>query len=471
MSHPDHVLRRIPPIDALVDRFGHGELEAVPRPLLVESVRAVVAALRTRLTDPAGREEVEGFFTSGRFEREVTARLEAMLGRRHRSVINATGILLHTGLGRAPLAEEAIDAAADAARYAVVEVDPDTGERDLREVRIARLLCDLTGAEAATVVNNNAAAVLVCLRALAAGRRVIVSRGELVEIGGGFRMPAVMEESGCSLVEVGSTNRTYVADYDRAIDDRTGMLLKVHTSNFRVVGFTHEPSVAELAQLARARAVPFVYDLGSGLLRDVAVAPLEQEPTVASALAGGADLVTFSGDKLIGGPQAGMIVGRRDLIDRLRGSALFRAVRPGKLDLAALEATLLAWRRSQTAPPDLPLYRALARSIDELREQALTFAAQLCSIAGVRAEVVETAGFLGSGSAPVRHFRGMAVAVEWADASADELLGRLRRQRPPIFARIDEGRVLLELRAVFDDQMPLLKRLVTRLLNRETEPS
>ena len=464
MTETAEALRRIPKIDALTERLGEGELAAIPRPIVVEVVRGLVDDVRRQVVDGSLDGTVDECFQGDRLIAEVGRRIGAVLGRRHRSVINATGILLHTGLGRAPLSQDAVDAAADAARYAIVEVDPLSGERDLREERIARLLCELTGAEAATVVNNNAAACLVALRALGAGGEVIASRGEMVEIGGGFRMPAVMQESGCRLREVGTTNRTYARDYDAAVTDETTLLLKVHTSNYRVVGFTHEPSVRELKDVAATRGLPFVYDLGSGLIRAVDVAPLEDEPTVSDAVRDGADVVTFSGDKLLCGPQAGMLVGKKELIDRMRGSALFRAVRPGKLDLAALEATLLAYRRAATGLPDLPLYRALARPIAELREIATRLRDRLASIDGVRADVVDTDGFLGSGSAPVKRFAGVAVAIDARGRSARAVTDALRRLDPPVFARIEDDRVFVDLRAVFDDQLQTLTDAVVNVL-------
>ncbi len=462
MSDPRASLRRIPKIDVLLERAASAEgLVALPRALLIEAVRDVVEAYRRDVAGGGGDLAAGGeYFDTDAWLGAVRDWVSRRLRRKHVRVVNATGILLHTGIGRAPLSDAAIEAAAAAARYAVVEVDPDSGERDLRESRIAELLCELTGAEAATVCNNNAAATLLALGALAAGREVIVARGELVEIGGGFRMPDVMAASGCRLREVGTTNRTYARDYEAAIGDQTGLLLKVHTSNFRIVGFTHEPAEEELADLSRQFGIPYVYDLGSGMLRPVDVVPLSGEPDVRAAVARGADVVTFSGDKLLCGPQAGLIVGRRDLVERIRTHPFYRAVRPGKLDLAALEATLLAWRESEVGIPALPLYQALARTREDLLATADALAAALVEQAGVAIEILDTDGFLGSGSAPVRRVPGVAVAVAKDGLSPDRLADRLRRGDPRVFPRIDDGRVLLETRALFESDRDLLPAAV-----------
>ncbi|MBI4881521.1 MAG: L-seryl-tRNA(Sec) selenium transferase [Planctomycetes bacterium] len=465
MDDPATILRRIPKIDVLLGQIqSAGELAEFPRPLVAEAVRATVTRFRNALVAGAPLGEAEAFFSGRGYLEHVLAALAALLGRRHVPVINATGILLHTGLGRAPLADAAIDAAAAAARYSVLEVDPESGERDQREVRVAELLRDLTGAGAATVVNNNAAAVLLALTALAAGREVLVARGEMVEIGGGFRMPDVMQACGCRLKEVGTTNRTYVQDYARAIGPDTGLILRVHTSNFRLVGFTHAAAGEELAALAGERRLPLMYDLGSGLLRPVDVAPLQDEPAVVDAVRAGYDLVTFSGDKLLCGPQAGLVVGRAEHVNRMRAHPLFRALRPDKLCLAALEATLLAYRRAPEGLPDLPLYQALGRGQDELFAWASRLAAGLSRIAGVAAEAQDTVGFLGSGSAPAREIPGVAVAVRRAGSGPLELAERLRRGTPRVFARVDEDALVLDLRAVFADELePLFDAVVAAL--------
>ena len=418
MHDPATFLRKIPQIDLLIGRVSDDErLAGCSRALVAEAVRSVVADVRARIS-----------------------------------------------AGSAPLSDAAIGAASEAARYSVVELDPDTGERDQREIRVAELLAELTGAEAATVVNNNAAGTLLALGALAHGRQVLVARGELVEIGGGFRMPDVMRASGCQLVEVGTTNRTYARDYENANGPETGLILKVHTSNFRVVGFTHAPTEVELAELAKRYDLPYVYDLGSGLLRPVELPPLDEERSVQESVSAGADLVTFSGDKLLCGPQAGLLVGRSRWVERVRAHPLFRAMRPDKLQLAALEATLLAYREAPDRLPDLPLYAALARSQDDLRVFALHLSGGLNKLTGVRAEIAETVGFLGSGSAPARPVKGLSVLVRSSELRPDQLADMLRRGEPRVFARVEDDALLLDMRTVFADELePLFDALVTAL--------
>ena len=471
----DHAtaLRKIPKIDVLIERTGSAEdLGGLPRGLLVEAVRSLVARFRDDLRESSPAEDPERFFAEKPFNERVRAVIARRLRRRHLPVINATGILLHTGLGRAPLSDQAIAAVSDAARYAVVEIDPDSGRRDHREVRVAELLAELTGAEAATVVNNNAAATMLALAALAPGREVLVSRGELVEIGGGFRMPDVMTAAGCRLREVGTTNRTYVRDYERAFSERTGLLLKVHTSNFRLVGFTSSPREEELAELARRLGIPYVYDLGSGLLRPVDLEPLSAEPAVSDAVEAGADVVTFSGDKLLCGPQAGLLVGKEAAIAAVRGHPMFRAMRPDKLQLAALEATLLAYVRQPDGPPDLPLFLLLSRTQKDLWDLAKHLADGLAKIDGVATEILDTVGYLGSGSAPARPVKSVSLAIRHASLRPDLLADTLRRGEPIVFARVDEGAVLLDMRTVFPDEMePLFDALVLALsLSNQKEP-
>lgn len=461
MAEPSDALRAIPAIDVLLQRCV-AALPGAPRPLVLEAIREQTTRFRAAVR--AGTVADPACFEGEAFLAAIRVALERVARARHEGVLNATGILLHTGLGRAPLCDEARTAVDGAARYAVVEVDPDSGERDERELRIARLLCDLTGAEAATVVNNNAGATLLALSALAAGREVVVSRGQLVEIGGGFRMPDVMTASGAVLREVGATNRTHRSDYEAALHPGTGMLLKVHPSNFRMIGFTSAPPLAELVDLGRAHGVPVGYDLGSGLLRPVDVSPLEDEPDVRAAVETGADLIWFSGDKLLCGPQAGILVGRKDAVSKARRHPLFRALRPGKLDLAALEATLMVYRAHPDGVPPLPLFVALHTPHAELIAAARVLAETIERSTRARAIVRETVGFLGSGSAPAREFRGVAVALSCAGHAPDAIAARLRAGNPRVYPRIDADEVLLELRSIFPDQREVLSATVVAAL-------
>ena len=360
-------------------------------------------------------------------------------------VLNATGVILHTNLGRAPLSQESIGAAAAASEgYSTLELDLEDGKRGSRYGAIARLLRQLTGAEDAIAVNNNAGAMLLGLAAVAAGREVIVSRGEASEIGGGFRIPDVLVQSGARLVEVGTVNRTYATDYERAITEQTAALLVVHRSNFRVTGFTHEPSLADIAAVGARHGVPLLHDLGSGALLDTAQFGIGHETMPQESLAAGADLVFFSGDKLLGGPQAGLAAGRADLIAALRAHPLARALRADKLTLAALHRTLLHYVRGD-AMQQIPVWRMIAASQEELGERARAVAEQI----GELASVVDGSSRLGGGSLPTDELPSRLVSVDASPVGGpDELARRLRAGSPPVVARIEDELLLLDLRTV-----------------------
>ncbi|MGE5204555.1 MAG: L-seryl-tRNA(Sec) selenium transferase, partial [Chlamydiota bacterium] len=380
-----------------------------------------------------------------------------------RSIINASGVVLHTNLGRAPLAPAALDhLRAVASTYSNLEFDTSKGERGKRDVHLERLFARLfafpdSEPVATVVVNNNAAAVLLALNTLAEGGEVIVSRGELVEIGGSFRIPEVMAKSGAILREVGTTNRTRIADYDRSVNDKTRLLLRVHRSNFQITGFTEQPPLSELVELGRKRGIPVMEDLGSGALIDLRSVGISGEPGVADSLRAGVDVVTYSGDKLLGGPQAGMLSGRRELIARIRSNPLFRALRVDKLAYAALEATLLAYvRQDHDAIPALRMLRLAPEEIERRAEavkQKLEAEASRLSL-----EIVDGRSVVGGGAAPAATLPSRLLAVTCEDLSADELATRLRAGDPPIVARVEEGRVLLDLRAVFPEQDELVVR-------------
>lgn len=372
-----------------------------------------------------------------------------------RPVLNATGVILHTNLGRAPLSSRAIAAMASAAAAVSVEYDLDAGRRGERHGHAARILAEVTGAEDAVVVNNNAAAVLLALSALAARREVIVARGELVEIGGQFRIPDVLARSGAKLVEVGTTNRTYVRDYAGAISDRTAAILRVHSSNFRIVGFTAGVAAKDLADLARERGIALVHDLGSGTLLETSRYGLGEEETVQDAVRAGAAVVTFSGDKLLGGPQAGIAVGRRDAIARLRSHPLMRALRPDKLAIAALIATLVAYRDG-TAEEEIPAWRMISATPASLARRARKLAATLAA-ARIEASVIPTRSTVGGGSLPEETQPSHAVALE---GHATRLAAALRRADPPVIGHIVDDRLALDLRAVLPEDDERLERAV-----------
>lgn len=397
---------------------------------------------------------------------DLEARLAARLAPRLRRVINLTGTVIHTNLGRALLADSALQhLLAMMAGPNNLEYDLASGGRGDRDSVVEDLLCELTGAEAATVVNNNAAAVLLTLAALARDREVIVSRGELVEIGGAFRMPDVMAAAGARLVEVGTTNRTHPADYERAITERTALLMKVHTSNYAVQGFTASVDEAELARVARARGLPVATDLGSGALIDLAAHGLPREPMPQEKLAAGCDLVTFSGDKLLGGPQAGLIVGRRELVNRLRRCPLKRALRMSKLPLAALEATLRLYLRPERLAQDLPTLRLLTRPVAALEALARALQPPLAAVVAprYRVEVAALLGQIGSGSLPVERLPSAGLALEPRDKAGrgralDRLAAALRGLPLPVIGRIADDRLLLDLRGL-EDPTPFLAQL------------
>jgi len=451
--------RRLPSIERLLERLeAGGDLSRHPRRLVVACAREAVDRARRRLADTAagpgaGDVTVDALLADTRAL--LAERAAPSLGR----AINATGIVLHTNLGRAPLAESARRAVAEAAGYAVLEIDTATGARGSRQAHVAGLLRELTGAEDGLAVNNNAAAVLLALTALARGRDVIVSRGELVEIGGSFRMPDIMAAGGCRLVEVGTTNKTYLADYEAALGPEAALLVKVHRSNFAMRGFVHEAEPAELAALGRRAGVPLLFDMGSGAFVDLAARGLPAEPTVGAAVAAGADVVTASGDKLLGGPQAGLIVGRRDPLARIRAHPLARAMRIDKLDLAALEATLRVYRDPDRAWEEIPVLRFLARDPAALETAARDLAARIAEAAGEGAEVgaVATVAEAGGGALPGVELASWAVALRPRTGDVDAWDRRLRRHRPPVYARIADGRLLLDVRTLdAADLEPLL---------------
>jgi L-seryl-tRNA(Ser) seleniumtransferase len=435
--------RRLPSVDAVVRAAGETGL---PRARFVAAVREVLADARKegRLASDAGQ-----------IARAAHDRVVARDERTLRRVLNATGVVLQTNLGRAPLAPSALSAISEAAGAVSVEYDLVAGKRGERHGHASALLRELAGAEDGVVVNNNAAAVMLALAALATRREVIVARGELVEIGGGFRIPDVLRRSGAKLVEVGTTNRTYVKDFAAAIGKSTGAILRVHASNFKVVGFVASPEARSLAALAHERGIAFIHDLGSGTFADTARHGLPHEETVAEAVAAGADVVTFSGDKLLGGPQAGLAVGRAASIATLRAHPLMRALRPDKLTLAALIATLELYRDGR-AETELPVWRMIAARPTDLARRARAVALRLAA-SGVPADVVETRSTIGGGSLPEETQASHAVALgATAGAAAMSAAARLRRTRPAIVARIVDDRVALDLRAILPEDDELL---------------
>jgi len=472
------LFRELPSVDELVraPRFAT-LLEEHGATAVTDTIRSVIARLREQISsgllDGAGL----GLALEG-LNGAVEAQLRRVLSFSLRPVINATGVILHTNLGRAPLSKEALAHVREAGlSYSNLEFDVVAGERGKRDVHVERLFRKLlaeslpphveTAASAVPpgrspadlstvstiVVNNNAAAVLLALNTLAEGGEVIVSRGELVEIGGSFRIPDVMAKSGATLREVGTTNRTRIGDYEKGINERTRLLLRVHRSNFEITGFTEQPSIEELVALARRRGIPLMEDLGSGALVDLEKFGIQGEATVLDSLRGGVDVVTYSGDKLLGGPQAGLLSGRSDLITRMRANSLFRALRVDKMTYAAIEATLLAYVKREY--DKVPALKMMSLRKEEIGERAESVGRRVQS-GKVKIEIVDGESVIGGGAAPSSALPTRLLAVTCSGVSADELSERLRASDPPVIARVEEGRVLLDLRTVFPEQDHLI---------------
>jgi L-seryl-tRNA(Ser) seleniumtransferase len=451
MVHQD-LLRELPSVDELLSHQRSAPLIArFNRTFLTKQCRAVLDELRNAIRAGAlvSARDLDDDTILSKLERKVESEDRPALGR----VINATGTILHTNLGRALLAPEAVEAVRLAADQAVsLEYDVARGERGKRELALERLLIDLTGAEAATVVNNNAAAVLLALNTIAERRAVIVSRGELIEIGGAFRIPEIMAKSGAILREVGTTNRTHPEDYEMAIGEDTALLLKVHTSNYQIVGFHAEVALPELVAMGRKHRVPVMEDLGSGALVDLAAYGLPKEPVVAQRIALGADLVTFSGDKVLGGPQAGVLLGRRRLLEQITKNPLHRALRCGKLTLAALEATLRLYQQSPDVATSIPALRMFTRPLGEIEATGREVVRLLQPVLGpgVRLSLEDSTAQVGSGALPTEKIPTKVIAVEQDGMSAERIAERFRHARTPIIGRIHNDRFLLDLRTIFN---------------------
>ncbi|KAB2670218.1 L-seryl-tRNA(Sec) selenium transferase [Brucella intermedia] len=452
-------LRHLPSVDAILQMPAlAAALESFGHASVAEAVRKVLGNEREAVKSGAAPS------SNVLLAERVIHLLEASGQSSLRPLFNLTGTVLHTNLGRAILAEAAIEAATQAMRQAVsLEFDLSSGSRGERDDHLRALVCELSGAEDATIVNNNAAAVLLVLNSLASSKEAIVSRGELIEIGGAFRMPDIMTRAGTRLVEVGTTNRTHPRDYENAINSDTGLVLKVHTSNYRIEGFTREVAAPELAAIAQARGMPLVNDLGSGTLADLTAFGLAHEPTVREAVAEGADIITFSGDKLLGGPQAGFVVGRRDLIARINRNPMKRALRVDKIRLAALEATLKLYRNPQRLAEKLPTLRYLARPQAEIAAQAERLKPALEKVLGTAftVTVTECASQIGSGALPLSTVpsAGLSIAPKDGSGSALTALGASLRALPlPVIGRIEKGALVLDLRCL-DDESSFIRNL------------
>ena len=457
-------LKQLPQVQRLLESDRTAALtRRYSRDSVVDMLRQCLDELRRDIT--AGH--LNGFsFSEDSFFDRVEGALKQDRAMSLRRVINATGIVLHTNLGRAPLADQAIQAIADVARgYSNLELDLKSGKRGSRYRHIEEILCSLTASEAVMVVNNNAAAVMLVLNSMAMDSEVIVSRGELVEIGGSFRIPDVITRSGGRLVEVGSTNRTRIADYENAITDNTRALLKVHPSNYKIMGFTEEASREELVQLGRTHNLVVIEDLGSGTLVDLGEYGLPHETTVQEVLKSGVDIVTFSGDKLLGGPQAGIIAGRRDAIETMKANPLLRGLRIDKLSLAALEATLRLYLDTDTLPHTLPLLAMLTADAETLQHRASVLHAKLAAIPSIHAEIEAATGYVGGGSLPHEERPSRRVTLRADTRSAHELAEALRMNEPPILARTVDDCVALDLRTLSETELDEIAEAVRRIVS------
>ena len=460
------LLRNIPAVDEIMKNQEATELfEEFPREMVLNAVKLILDEKRKKILNQGSSDQINLDRVKMVNKDEIIQKIDLMKELSLKRVINATGIIIHTNIGRAPLSEEAVNAVIKAAKYySNLEFDISTGKRGKRYTHVKSLLQDITGAESGIVVNNNAAAVFLCLSTFAKGYEVIISRGELIEIGGSFRIPEIMEQSGAKLVEVGSTNRTHIEDYKNAITEKTRMILKVHTSNYRVVGFTSEVGLDDLNKLAKDYNLPLLLDMGSGNFMPAEELGLKDEPTVQDEVLSGADIVTFSGDKLLGGPQAGIIVGKNKYIDRLAKSPLNRALRVDKLTLAALEATLKAYVLGDEAAADIPVIKMLKMSEEELKKRADHVVRTVEKKGSVfELSVCKDSSQVGGGAYPLHDIPTYAVSLDSTPLSVNKFESLLRSLKTPVIARIKNDRVLFDMRTLLDDEVEILPDLICSL--------
>lgn len=470
MEEKQALLRQLPSVrEVLQTETAQKLMQSLPRTIVTEAVRKVIDKIRNQILSGNGAEVATAEQIAQQAQSVLWREVIPIMPR----VINATGIIVHTGLGRSLLSERAVRRLVEVATHpCALEVDEVTGERSFRDLRVEKLLCLLTGAEAATVVNNNAAAVLLILNTLAEGREVIVSRGELVEIGGSFRIPEIMKKSGSILVEVGTTNKTRLSDYERAINERTALLLKVHQSNFKIVGFTEQVPLEDLVALGQKYNLPVVEDLGSGALANVSRVGIEKEPMVQESVEAGADLVSFSGDKLLGGPQAGIVVGRKDLISKLRRNPLYRAFRCDKLTFAALEATLLSYFDEEQAWREIPTLQQIALTEREVKRRALGVARRLQKLGLPKnsVSIQPSNSQVGGGALPDQFLPTWCVVVKpKEDDKADNFAQRLRLGNPSVFCRIQKDALWFDMRTVLPSELNELAECIAKAWEQREE--
>lgn len=461
------LLRKLPAVDALLSSAELSAfIEQFPRKIVVDSIQSAIQQMREVIVADETLALTEEAITD-KVTEDAIEKITIAMSRHYRRVINAAGIILHTGLGRAVLPKAALDQIHDELKsYSMLQVDPETGGRSKRDVRVEYLLKKLTGAQAATVVNNNAAATSIVLNTFARGKEVIVSRGQLVEIGGSFRLPDVISFSGAKLVEVGATNKTHARDYKDAITENTAAIMRIHPSNYKIQGFSSEVGLEEMARIAHSNDLVMIDDVGAGSLIDMSRFGFESEPTLSESISGGADVVTCSADKLIGASQGGIILGNAPMIDAIRKNQFARIVRVGKLTLAALEATLELFLDDPTAISEVPTLRMLSRSIDDVARQAKRIAAKLKkNSGGLKVTTIDGFSQVGSGSLPAQNLPTMLVAVEPVDNNAQSLARRLRLCDTPIFTRIHKDHILIDSRTLQDGDEKILVETMLQLLN------
>jgi len=469
-SKQQNLLRMLPGVDRMLEAArAEAFFAAVPQILLTESLREVIASLREEILSEeatVGSDDLNIKTLLDRIREHVKQRLSPKLKR----VINGTGVVVHTNLGRSLLSEMAVkNLVAIGSRYSNLEFDLSKGIRGSRYAAVEEILCEISGGEAAMVVNNNAGAVLLCLETLASGKKVIVSRGELVEIGGSFRIPDVMAKSGAILKEVGTTNRTHRHDYEEAIENETGLLLKVHQSNYSMVGFTASVSLSELVELGRTYHIPVMEDLGSGTFIDLSKYGLMKEPTVQESVAAGADAVTFSGDKLLGGPQAGIIIGKKELLDRIKKNPLTRALRIDKLTLAALESTLSLYRDKDSAVASIPTLKMITTSLKDITKRARSLQRELKKLGSPRLRVIlmDLSSRVGGGALPMLNLPSKCLGIRIEGMSAN-VLERFMREKTelPVIGRIEADLFILDPRTIQDEEIPIIKNAFSDLFQR-----
>ena len=461
------LLRMLPAVDQVLEQTkNEAFFRGLPKTVVVNSIRQTLDSLRKRILDADPDITHQRLSDTWIFER-VKEAVALSLQPNLKPVINATGVVVHTNLGRSMLPAEVIENLSQiAGRYSNLEYDLVAGKRGSRFSSIETILCQISGAEAGLAVNNCAGAVLLCLETLARGKEVIVSRGELVEIGGSFRVPDVMAKSGGVLKEVGTTNRTHLRDYENALNENTALMLKVHRSNYSVIGFTAEVALKELVALGRKYNLPVMEDLGSGTFIDFSKYGLSKEPTVQDSVAAGVDVVTFSGDKLLGGPQAGMIVGKKRIVDRIKQNPLARALRIDKMTLAALETTLRLYRDEAQAMRSIPTLRMLSMDPAELTQRADRLADDLKALGGSRIEVVrlDRSSKAGGGSLPLLELPSKCLGIKVQGVSANELEKKMRHHSPPIIGRIEDDRFIMDPRTLLEEDLPTIRTAFEKLL-------